>query len=237
MTDTELEPVPEDWNRALAIVAHPDDMEYGASAAVARWADQGKTITYLLVTRGEAGIDTIEPARCGELRGAEQRAACAAVGVRDLRWLDHPDGLVQPTIELRRDIAKVIRATQPELLLLSHYGDTWPQGAINHADHRAVGIAAIDAARDAANRWLFPDAGPSWSGLRYLAVAASPDARHAVDVTDHLDAGVASLQCHEVYLANLDPPPDPDSFLREMTAGAGPGLGVPHAVTFQMVPI
>src|SRR5262245_10493617 len=83
--------VPEDFDRALAVVAHPDDLEYGGAAAIARWTDQGRTVTYLLATRGEAGIDTLPPAECGPLREAEQRAAAAEVGVDAVEFLDHPD--------------------------------------------------------------------------------------------------------------------------------------------------
>src|SRR5688500_15524464 len=77
----DLEPLPEDWERALAVVAHPDDMEYGAASAVARWTAQGKQIAYVLVTDGEAGIQTMDPTEAGPLRRDEQRASCAAVGV------------------------------------------------------------------------------------------------------------------------------------------------------------
>lgn len=85
--------VPEDWERALAVVAHPDDMEYGASSAVARWTGAGKSVAYLLVSRGEAGIDGMDPTDVIPLRADEQRAACAAVGVDSLEFLDHPDGV------------------------------------------------------------------------------------------------------------------------------------------------
>ena len=76
----QLDPLPEDWDRALAIVAHPDDMEYGAAAAVARWTAAEKSVAYVLVTRGEAGISTLAPEQCAPLRAEEQRRSCAAVG-------------------------------------------------------------------------------------------------------------------------------------------------------------
>ena len=85
-------PFPDDWSRALAVVAHPDDLEFGAAGAVARWTAEGRTVVYLLVTRGEAGIDTIAPAECGPLREVEQRAAARIVGVDVVEFLDHPDG-------------------------------------------------------------------------------------------------------------------------------------------------
>ena len=95
--------------RVLCVVAHPDDMEYGGSAAVAKWTDEGKEVAYLLLTRGEAGIRDMQPDEVASLRADEQRRACNIVGVDDLEILDFPDGLVEPTHELRRAIARKIR--------------------------------------------------------------------------------------------------------------------------------
>lgn len=235
--DTPLEVVPEDWSSALAIVAHPDDMEYGAASAVARWTEQGKTISYLLVTRGEAGINTMHPEVVGPLRMAEQVASCAAVGVHDVEFLDHPDGLVEESIDLRRDLTTAIRAAKPDVLLGINHHDSWGGPSWNHVDHRAVGRAVLDAARDAGNQWLFTDAGDAWNGVRFVAFSGSPHATHGVDVTDHLDAGVASLMCHEVYLDNLGggEMADPTAFLGEFARSAGPRLGVDAAATFELI--
>ncbi|MBT8241184.1 MAG: PIG-L family deacetylase, partial [Acidimicrobiia bacterium] len=87
-----LEPVPEDWTRGLAVVAHPDDMEYGAAAAIARWTSQGKEFAYVLVSDGEAGIATMPPETVGPIRREEQRASCAVVGVDTVEFLGWPDG-------------------------------------------------------------------------------------------------------------------------------------------------
>src|SRR4051812_15576695 len=100
-----LEPMPEDWHRALAIAAHPDDLEYGASAAIAKWTDAAREVAYLLVTLGEAGIDGIPPAEAGPLRRIEQIAAAAAVGVHDVDFLDYSDGVIEYTTGLRQDLA------------------------------------------------------------------------------------------------------------------------------------
>ena len=97
-----LEPVDESWSTALAIVAHPDDLEYGASAAIARWTAQGKRVVYCLATSGEAGIDAIEPERAGPLREEEQRASAAAVGVDVVEFLGYPDGVLEYGLALRR---------------------------------------------------------------------------------------------------------------------------------------
>jgi LmbE family N-acetylglucosaminyl deacetylase len=212
--ETPYQPMPESWQRALVVVAHPDDLEYGGSAAVARWTDEGRTVTYLLATRGEAGIDTLPPAECGPLREGEQRAAATEVGVDVVEFLDHPDGLLEYGIPLRRDIAAAIRRHRPELLITSNHRDHWPGGGPNMADHIALGRAAIDAARDAANRWLFPELGEPWAAT-WVAVAASPCSTHAVDISDHLERGVASLAAHREYLAALSGEmADPADFLR-----------------------
>ena len=168
---TPYTPFPDDWSRALAVVAHPDDLEYGAAGAVARWTAEGRTVTYLLVTRGEAGIDTIPPAECGPLREAEQRAAARIVGVDVVEFLDHADGTIEYGPALRRDIARAIRRHRPELLITGNHHPTWPGGNLNSPDHRAVGQAAIDAVADAGNRWLFPEPGlDPWPGVRWVAV-------------------------------------------------------------------
>lgn len=237
---TSLEHVPEDWTRALAVVAHPDDLEYGAASAIARWTAQGKQITYCLVTAGEAGIDSIAPDECARLRIDDERRSAACVGVTEVEFLAHPDGLVEASLVLRRDLAAVIRRTRPEVLISINHRDEWP-GGVNHADHRAVGIALIDAARDAANRWLFPGAGgPPWSGVRVALFAGSPRAAHGVDITGTIEAGVASLREHQTNLDALapgTPGTDPDTFLRSIAAGAGRALGVELAVAFEMVPL
>ena len=231
-----MEAFPEDWNRALGIVAHPDDMEYGAASAVARWTDQGKDVRYLLVTRGEAGISTMPPAKVGPLREQEQRRSGLAVGVSVVEFLDHSDGLVEPDLRLRRDLSEAIRRHQPEVIVSINHRDSWGGPSWNHADHRAVGRALLDAVRDAANPWIFRDAGPAWAGVRFAAFNASPQSTHAVDVTGYLDRGIDSLRCHELYLANLDgSTDDPGEPLRSAAVGVGERFGVQHAVAFEIV--
>jgi len=231
----ELEALPEDWERALAVVAHPDDMEYGAASAVARWTSQGKWVGYVLVTDGEAGISSMPPAEVAPLRRAEQEASCAAVGVTDIDYLGHPDGLVVADLALRADLAAAIRRHRPDVVVSINFRDSWGGPSWNHADHRAVGVALLDAVRDAANPWVFTDRGEPWDGVRFVAFNASPQSTHGVDVTDHLDAGIASLECHRTYLDHLDEPTDPDPFLRGAAEAAGERLGVPLAVAFEVM--
>src|SRR5215831_17090482 len=122
------QPVPlpalrEDWQRALCVAAHPDDLEYGISSAVARWVSQGKQVTYLLVTRGEAGIDTLHPDEAAAVRAEEERNGAAEVGVTVVEFLDHRDGVVEYGPVLRRDIARVIRRHQPDVVVTGTFAD------------------------------------------------------------------------------------------------------------------
>jgi len=231
-----LEPVPEDWTSALAVVAHPDDMEYGAAAAVARWTGQGKRITYVLVTDGEAGISAMAPAEVGPARRAEQIAACRVVGVEDVEFLGLPDGLLEEGISLRSVLCAAIRRHRPDVVLSINFRDSWGGPSWNHADHRAVGRSLLDAVRDAGNRWIFEGDGDPWDGVQFVAFSGSPDATHAVDVTDTFAAGVASLSCHEVYLANLGGEmATPDAFLREAAASVGAAFGVDLGASFEII--
>lgn len=238
----ELQPFPDDWERALAIVAHPDDMEYGAASAVARWTSEGKQVDYVLVTSGEAGIDGMAPDVCAPLREAEQRASAAVVGVDTVEFLGHRDGVIEYGLPLRRDLARCIRVYRPEVVLTLNRHLTWPGAAsgFNMADHRHVGLACLDAARDAANRWIFPellDEGHEpWAGVRHVAFAGSNESGHGVDITGFLAKGIESLEAHAAYLAGLGPDfPPADMFLTARAEAAGPGLGVEHAVAFEVV--
>jgi len=240
MSEPQLEPFPDDWQRALAIVAHPDDLEYGTASAIAAWTAAGKEVVYALVTSGEAGIDGMEPVACGPLREQEERASAAAVGVDTVEFLGHPDGLIEYGLPLRRDLARVVRRHRPDLLVTSNFDLTWPGSkALNMADHRNVGLATIDAARDAGNRWVFgellTEGLEPWSGVRRIAVSASPRPTHAVDITGTLDSGIASLHEHRAYLAGLgDDATDPEPFLRSMAERLAPRFGGRLAVSFEL---
>jgi LmbE family N-acetylglucosaminyl deacetylase len=143
-----LPALPEDsFQRVLCVVAHPDDMEYGASTAVARWTARGIEVGYLLLTRGEAGMPN-PPEETARLRVAEQQAACAIVGVEHLAVLEHPDGVVIYGLDLRRDICREIRRFKPDVVLGAGYQVETPFG-FDQADHRAAGLATLDAVRDA----------------------------------------------------------------------------------------
>ncbi len=238
--DSETQQVPEDWGRALAVVAHPDDLEYGAAAAIARWTDQGKTVVYCLVTSGEAGIDSMAPDEAARMRQEEERRSASVVGVDVVEFLNHPDGLVENTLMLRRDLTAAIRRHTPDVIISMNFHDSWgPTGYSNHADHRATGRAVLDAVRDASNRWLFVGAGGApWSGVRFAVFNGSPFATHWVDTAATIDRGVASLAEHAGYLAALPEGTtgkDPEPFIRGMGQQTGARFGVGAATTFELV--
>jgi LmbE family N-acetylglucosaminyl deacetylase len=240
-----LEPVPEDWTRALAVVAHPDDLEYGTAAAVARWTRQGKNIAYCLVTSGEAGMDSVPPEQARIVREKEQCQSAAVVGVDSVDFLGKPDGILEYGLPLRREIARAVRRHRPEIVLTLNFRDTWDGDdgtALNQADHVATGRAVLDAVRDAANRWVFrellDDGLEPWGGVRQVWAAGSPVARHGVDVTDTFDLGVESLRAHQTYLRELGPDAgDPAEFLEGMSRGFGSRMGTRFAVSFEVFPI
>lgn len=235
----ELTPVDEEWSRGLAIVAHPDDLEYGTAAAIARWTNQGKQVAYCLATSGEAGIDGIEPERCGPLREQEERASAALVGVDTVEFLGHPDGVLEYGLPLRRDIARVVRRHRPDVVITGYFGESWAPGMVNQADHIALGRSVVDGVRDAANRWVFRELLDE--GLEPVKVATilvgSPFGTHGVDVTDHFDAGVASLEAHAEYLRGLGDHAmaDPREFLESFARQIGSGLGCTFGVGFEVI--
>jgi LmbE family N-acetylglucosaminyl deacetylase len=227
-----VEAIRNDWDRALCVVAHPDDLEYGVASAVARWTAEGKRVEYLLASVGEAGIQGLDPRECGPVREEEERRSAAVVGVDAVHFLAHADGAIEYGLPLRRDIAAAIRRARPDIVVTINFELTWGGGSVNHADHRAVGLAVLDACRDAANRWLFPDAGDAWDGAHEVYVGAPNEATHYVDVSGHIDRGVASLREHRAYIEGLGGDFDPDGFLRGMAHDAGAAVGCEHAVLF-----
>jgi LmbE family N-acetylglucosaminyl deacetylase len=236
-----LEPVDESWENALVVVAHPDDIEFGAAAAIARWTDQGKSVVYCLVTSGEAGIDGMTPEEAREVRIGEQIASARVVGVETVEFLGMPDGIVEYGLPLRRAIAEVIRKHRPDIVITNNFRESWGGTFPNQSDHMAVGRAAIDAVRDAGNRWVFAEqlteGVEPWGDVRQVWAASSPDSAHGVDTTDTFDRGVESLKAHQAYIdglggswANFDPV----EFLEGVSRPAGTRLGVTYGTAFEV---
>lgn len=240
LPDTPLEPVDENWNSALAIVAHPDDLEFGSASAIARWTKQGKRITYLLATRGEAGIDGMTPEEAGPLREQEERDSAEVVGVDVVEFLDYPDGVLEYGLPLRRDIAAAVRRHRPEVVITGNFQERFGPGMLNQADHIAVGRSVLDGVRDAGNRWVFRDLLDQdlepWGGVHTILVGGSPLARYAVNIDDHLADGVRSLEAHAQYMSGLGGNwPPIDEFLESMARMFGPRLGCTFATPFEVI--
>jgi LmbE family N-acetylglucosaminyl deacetylase len=234
-----LIPIDEDWERALAIVAHPDDLEFGAAAAVARWTDAGKHVSYCMVTSGEAGIDAMEPAESRALREAEQIESARVVGVDVVEFLGLKDGVLEYGVDLRAAITSVVRRLRPEIVVTNNFRETWDGEMLNQADHIAVGRATLDAVRDAGNRWVFTDQLSDglepWGGVRQVWASQSPGSRHGVDTTATFDRGVASLEAHRGYIEGLGWPDfDAEEFLESMARPAGARLGTTFGTTFEV---
>jgi LmbE family N-acetylglucosaminyl deacetylase len=234
-----LEPVTEEWTRALAVVAHPDDLEFGAAAAIARWTGQGKEIVYCLVTSGEAGIDGMAPEQARQVREAEQRASAAAVGVSVVDFLGLPDGVLEYGVALRAAIAREVRRHRPEIVITNNFRDTWGGETLNQADHIATGRAVLDAVRDAGNRWIFADqladGVDRFDGVKQVWAAGSPQARHGADVTATFAAGVRSLEAHDAYLKGLGSGTfDAEEFLESICRATGNRLGCTYGSSFEV---
>ncbi|QXQ15884.1 PIG-L family deacetylase [Skermania piniformis] len=211
-------------------------MEYGASAAVATWTARGIEVAYLLLTAGEAGMAD-PPETVGPLREREQRQACAQVGVRYLTVLRHPDGMLEPGLPLRRDVAREVRRFRPDAVLTAAFG-VEAYGGLNQADHRAAGRSAVDGTRDADNRWVFRELAetenlPPWH-TRWLLVTGDDRPTHALAVTEPaVQAGIASLRSHAAYLSNLPHHPDPGELISGILRRGGAAAGTEYAALFR----
>jgi LmbE family N-acetylglucosaminyl deacetylase len=242
MRSEPLETLPEDFDRVLCVVAHPDDLEFGAAAAVARWTDQGKTVGYVMVTSGEAGIDGMHPDECRTVREAEQVASAEVVGVDHVEFLREPDGVLEHGVHLRSVIAQAVRRFRPDLVLTGNFRDTWGGRNLNQADHIATGRAVLDAVRDAGNRWVFPEQLSEeiepWGGVGAVLAFGSPEATHAVDTSATFDRGVASLEAHAAYIEGLGWEHfDPREFLEGISRPTGQRIGTAHAAAFEVFPM
>ena len=225
-----------DFRRVLCVVAHPDDVEYGMSAAVASWTARGVEVRYLMLTHGEAGMDRTDPEETSRIRTAEQVSAGQAVGVSEVAFLDHPDGVLEQSLALRRDICRVIRRFRPDVVLTTTWEMEFVAG-LNQADHRVAGISTLDAVRDAGNRWVFRDLLDEglqpWSVIWFL-VGGHTRSNYAVDVTGAaIEAGIASLEAHGQYLAGIAGHPPARELLTMVTGSQGRAAGVDAAVLFR----
>lgn len=221
-------------SRILVIAAHPDDVDFSAAGTVAQWTDAGIKVVYCLVTDGNAGGSdrTISRPDMAALRRREQTAAARQVGVHDLRFLGYQDGQVEPTLALRKDLARVIRQVRPDRVMCPSPERDYVRPGISHPDHRAVGSAALDAVYpDARNPFAFSDL-LDGEGLEpwvvrevLIAGPSSPSASiRYVDITETFGRKVAALREHVSQVGGWDGLED---MLRQRLAGTGERAGLP----------
>lgn len=197
--------------RALVVVAHPDDVDFGAAGTIAAWTQAGVDVTYCLCTDGDAGgFDPAVPRdQIGGIRQAEQRAAAKEVGVDDVVFLGYKDGQLTPSFDLRRDISRVVRQVRPQRLLMQSPEINWERIGASHPDHRAAGEAALCAVYpDARNPFthleLAEEGLEAWSVAETWVMVAGAGANRYVDVTATFDRKLAALRRHESQTAHMD---------------------------------
>ena len=204
-------PRPGDVERILVVMAHPDDVDFGAAGTVAQWSKAGISVTYGIATDGDAGgFDPAIPrADIPRIRQAEQRAAAAEIGVSDVHFLGYRDGDVTPSQDLRRDISRLIRQVRPDRMLIQSPDRNWERIPASHPDHLATGEAAIravypDARNPFAHPTLLHDEDLDAWVVPEVWLMASPTPNHYVDVTDTFPDKMRAILSHESQLPNPD---------------------------------
>jgi LmbE family N-acetylglucosaminyl deacetylase len=199
--------------RALVVVAHPDDADFAASGTVAAWVAAGISVSYCLITDGDAGgfDPSVDRSEIPAIRQAEQRAAAAELGVTDVHFLGHPDGALTLTMDLRRDISRVIRQVRPQRLITQSPTRNWERLYASHPDHLLAGEATLcavypDARNPFAHPQLLADEGlEPWTVAEVWMMGGPADQQNRyVDVTDKLERKVAALRAHVSQTAHMD---------------------------------
>lgn len=223
--------------QVVVIAAHPDDIEFGVAGSVARWVREGAQVTYCIVTDGSAGSNDpqIDLAALVEQRRAEQQAAAALVGVHDVRFLGYKDGTLQPTLELRRDLTRIIREVRPDRVVCQDPTTIFASNSyINHPDHRAAGEAAIYAVFPSAEtRPIFPELlaegyEPHHVTELYLNLTLQPDT--FIDISETIEDKMEALLCHASQVNETA-----TAWMRERNAEMGKQAGYAYAEAFRVM--
>lgn len=224
--------------RAMAIVAHPDDIEFGCGGTVARWVQEGCKVAFVLVTSGDVGIAdlSISRAQAAEIRERETLAAAKVLGVEDVSFLREPDGMVENTLALRKKLVREIRRFKPEVVFSDDPTLMFnPQGRINHPDHRAVGTATVDAIFPCAGQPHFfeelASEGLSAHKVRKVYIMSRGQGDTAINISDTIDLKIAALKEHVSQVGHME---NLDKMMRERTAQLGIGKEMAHAEVFRV---
>ncbi len=197
--------------RVLGVFAHPDDPEFFAGGTFAKWAADGADITFVIATSGDKG--SADPAMTGErlaqIREQEEREAAAALGVKDVIFLRYKDGELFPTLELRRDITRLIRLKKPDVVVTLDPTRWFGTRGINHPDHRAIGAATLEAvfptARDRLNFIEHErDEGLETHKVGTVYIAGAVQPTMTIDVTDAVERQIESLRAHKTQISDMD---------------------------------
>jgi LmbE family N-acetylglucosaminyl deacetylase len=220
---------------AMTIFAHPDDAEFSCSATVAKWARAGCEIAYVLITSGNAGThDTrYTPQSLMEVREREQRNACEVLGVKHIEFLRRDDGRLVADLELRRELVRLIRRYRPEVVFCGDPTQVfWLNNRINHPDHRAAALAAIDAVFPASEmELLWPEEGPAWK-VHGVYVRTNDELNTWIDIRDTIDLKVKALREHH---SQLDDAEGLEDMIRQRSADAGKDKGLAFAEAFRVI--
>jgi LmbE family N-acetylglucosaminyl deacetylase len=220
----------------MLIYAHPDDPEFSAGGTAARWARSGSEVIYVVITDGNVGThdEGMSAERLIETRRAEQRAAAETAGAKECNFLGYHDGLLQPTLELRKELVRLIRQYRPNAVVCGDPSSFFPNASrINHPDHRAAATAAIDAAFPAAEmHLLYPEL--EAEGLRphkvnYVYISnPSQEPNLFVDISETIEVKIAALRCHESQLADFEI----EERIRGWNSELGQNVGFAYAERF-----
>lgn len=226
-----------DWvpNTAMTIFAHPDDAEFSCSATVAKWAKAGCEITYVLITSGNVGTHDTKytPETLMEVREREQRNACEVLGVKHVEFLRHDDGRLVADLNLRRELVRLIRKYRPEVVFCGDPNQVfWLNNRINHPDHRAAALAAIDAVFPACEmELLWPEEGPVWK-VHGVYVRTEEGVNTWIDVSDTLETKIKALREHH---SQLDDNQGLEDMIHQRHADAGKDHGLAYAEAFRVI--
>jgi len=223
---------------AMAINAHPDDIEFTCVGTLARWARLGSRVVYVLCTSGDVGIADpgMTRQKATEIREAESLEAARIAGVSQVVFLREPDGLLQPTLELRKKLVREIRKYQPEVIMTGDPTIVWSgDDYINHPDHRAAAMAALDATFPAAGQpnlfEEFEQEGLTAHKVRKVYAHVWDKADVFISIDDTIDIKVAALRAHKSQLIDWDP----EEMIKEWARDTAKGKEMQYAEGFKVV--
>ena len=227
----------DDFSRAMVVVAHADDAEWGCAGTVARLCAEGWDVAYVICTDGSKGSDDpdMTVATLVKIREAEQREAARVLGLSRVFFLGYPDAYLESTLELRKDISRAIRAHRPDVLIcMNPVRNLDGDGYIDHPDHFASGDAAMGAVYPAArDRMTFPELlteeGLEPHKVREVWVMGRTEPDHVIDVTNHIETAVAALRAHRSQVS----PESADRYMKEWRRRDGIRIGVEYAEVFK----